>query len=156
MPVSSPEAWRWYSLFLHTHSFSAEFFTENAFPFHLFLILIRVQWISQRSIIIWKLYYHFISISIGECITIVTSGLLCQLVWIVFRFIHHVSIYIDKIPHLATAASRSVLLHPKHDHFGCFSCFSLLVSSWTVKLLVILQYVTSLALVFITYPYART
>ena len=51
---------------------------------------------------------------------------------------------------------ESVLLHPKHDYFDCFSCFSLLVTSWTIKRLVILRCVTSSALVIITYPYART
>ena len=82
--------------------------------------------------------------------------LLCRLVWIVSCFLHHVSIYIDKILHLDTATCMSVLLHPKHDHFSCFSCFSLLLSSWMVRLLVILRYMTSSALVFITYPYVRT
>ena len=49
----------------------------------------------------------------------------------------------DKIPGLATAACGSVLLHPKHNHFGCFSRFSFLVSSWIVKFFVVLRYVIS-------------
>ena len=147
----------------------------NFFPTHTFLFCWILYWkrfllpfvfdtykttvISQRSIDIWKLYHHF---TISECIKLLPSlpvnmnKLGCNTKQIVHP-LHIMLVYIDKILHLATAICESVLLHPKHHHFGYFSHFSLLVSSLTVKLLVILRYVRDfIGPSFINFPCARS
>ena len=148
-------SWRWYTLFLLIHSFSAELSTENAFPS---ICLWYLQDYSEsardpssfENCTIILLLFQLVSVSK------LLPPLLVSINCVLFHTLYYVSIYLDKILHLVTAACGSVLFHPNHDQFSCFSCFSRLVSSWMVTLLVILRYVTSLALVYITYPYART
>ena len=125
LTYASVISWRWYTLCSSTHV-----------PFLLNSLLIT----PSPSICFWYLEDYsestsdpssfesctIISLLVSLVFRLVSVSQLlppCQLVWIVFRSIHHVSVYIDKF-RIKLQLPVGILLYPKHDHFGCFSRFS--------------------------------